>query len=71
MPEDLPAPAHTSNPPSMLGLYLAIALLISTVALSGWMGREGTALKVAAAPQGVLSLELPASPEEARAIVDA
>ena len=56
MPEDLPAPAHTSNPPSMLGLYLAIALLISTVALSGWMGREGTALKVAAAPQGVLSL---------------
>lgn len=71
MPEHSQPPARPEQPLSTIGLFLATALLVGTVALSWSMGRQGNALKVDAAPQGVLSMELPSSREDARRIVEA
>lgn len=71
MPDTPKLTVDNTAPLSTMALFLATALLIGTVALSLSMGRQGTPLKVTAAPLGVLSMELPSSRDDARSIVEA
>lgn len=63
------SPARSAPSPSGWILVVAGVLLVATVSLSLWMGHVGAALTVPAAPQGVLSMEMPASSSQAAAIV--